>query len=120
MRRGPTREEREWWLRRRMEVWRRDGPRCRICGESVPFTGSQVAHLHALRAGRSRYRDARCSICGIDLNHPDNLVLTCSGPCNDLAAKRWEEERGCRRPQDHPGPELVGSGDRPPDVQGEE
>ena len=86
----------EFWQAAREQVIERDAGVCRVWGGKGKRP--QVAHLHGLGKGRSRYRPATCSVCERDLNHPDNLVTTCSIACNDLAANLWRKEKGCAKP----------------------
>lgn len=100
MSRAPSIEERKWWSALRSLVWTRDRGICQNCGAWRLLSRCEIAHLHELKSGRSRYRDQTCSLCERSLNDPENLVTTCSRKCNDEAAANWEKKVGCRRKRD--------------------
>lgn len=100
LRAKPQVEGQRFWTALRAKVWALSKGRCYTCAARLSENKFAAAHLHGLGRGRSRYdEDCRCSVCERLLNTTENVVATCFvGACNDLAAERWREEVGCRRP----------------------
>ena len=72
------------WARVELACWR-----CEHCGKSLIAESVQLAHVHPLGMGRSRYkRDAECSWCGTVLNSLLNLKAVCSSDCNTAVEVR--------------------------------